>query len=345
MKLALKIDVDTWRGTREGVPQLVELLRREQAGATFLFSLGPDHTGRAVRRVLRPGFMRKVSRTSVLEHYGLRTLLYGTLLPGPDIGRRGAAQMRAVSEAGFECGIHTWDHVRWQDGLARADEAWTRREMQLAYDRFDEVFGVRARAHGAAGWQMNLHALRNTQRLGFGYSSDTRGQHPFLPVYNAELIACPQIPTTLPTLDELIGRDGITTANVADHLLALTADNPPPTGHVYTLHAELEGQKLLPVFTRLLAGWAAQGYELLSLRDYCDGLELERLPHHELVFGEVPGRSGDLALQGPEFLSPDAPTPDYRWSRDRAVIAQHARPVSAAATLSPSPAAADPAAG
>ncbi len=326
MKLALKIDVDTFRGTREGVPRLVELLRREDAGATFLFSLGPDHTGRAIRRMFRPGFMRKVSRTSVIEHYGVRTLLYGTLLPGPDIGMRCRDQLRAVRDAGFECGIHAWDHVRWQDQLALADANWTQREMQRAYDRFDEIFGVRARAHGAAGWQMNLHALRSTQRLSFGYSSDTRGSHPFLPTCNAELIACPQIPTTLPTLDELIGRDGITVDTVADHLLAITGNEPPPSGHVYTLHAELEGQKLLPVFERLLAGWKAQGYELLSLRDYCDGLELERLPHHEIVFGEVPGRSGRLALQGPEFLGPGEAPPDYRWTRDRSVITQHALP-------------------
>lgn len=79
--LALKIDVDTWRGTREGVPQLVALLQRHHVGATFLFSLGPDNTGRALKRVFRKGFLQKVSRTSVLEHYGLRTLLYGTVLP------------------------------------------------------------------------------------------------------------------------------------------------------------------------------------------------------------------------------------------------------------------------
>src|SRR6516162_9822308 len=78
--LALKVDVDTLRGTREGVPRLVTLLKKHGAGATFLFSLGPDHTGRAIKRIFRPGFLSKVSRTSVLEHYGLRTLMYGTLL-------------------------------------------------------------------------------------------------------------------------------------------------------------------------------------------------------------------------------------------------------------------------
>ena len=134
--LALKIDVDTFRGTREGVPALLEVLRRRGAGATFLFSLGPDRTGRAIRRVLRPGFLSKVSRTSVLEHYGIRTLLYGTLLPGPDIGRRCAPLLREVADRGFETGIHCWDHVRWQDFVAHRDADWTRREMTAAVERY-----------------------------------------------------------------------------------------------------------------------------------------------------------------------------------------------------------------
>lgn len=169
MKLALKIDVDTYRGTREGVPRLVEILKRHGAGATFLFSLGPDHTGRAIRRVFRPGFMKKVSRTSVLSHYGLKTLMYGTLLPGPDIGKRCGDIMRSVRDAGFETGIHCWDHIKWQDHVTRRDAAWTSREMKRACDRFQQVFGVPAKTAGAAGWQINVRALRLEQRLGFDY--------------------------------------------------------------------------------------------------------------------------------------------------------------------------------
>src|SRR5574342_841521 len=93
MNLGLKIDVDTYRGTRDGVPRLLKVLATHGARATFLFSLGPDHTGRALRRVFRPGFLRKVSRTSVVANYGIPTLLYGTLLPGPDIGRRCADEI------------------------------------------------------------------------------------------------------------------------------------------------------------------------------------------------------------------------------------------------------------
>ena len=140
MFLALKIDVDTLRGTREGVPNLVEILRKHGVAATFLFSLGPDHTGRAIKRIFRPGFVGKVRRTSVVKHYGIRTLLYGTLLPGPDIGRRAADVMLGVRDAGHETGIHCWDHIRWQDGVGEAAEKWTHDEMQRACSRYVDIF-------------------------------------------------------------------------------------------------------------------------------------------------------------------------------------------------------------
>jgi peptidoglycan/xylan/chitin deacetylase (PgdA/CDA1 family) len=301
MLLALKIDVDTLRGTRVGVPSLVALLKKHGAGATFLWSLGPDHTGRAIKRVFRPGFVRKVQRTSVVKHYGVKTLLYGTLLPGPDIGRRSADLMRSVRDDGFEVGIHTWDHIRWQDGVAAADAAWTRTEMTRACERFTEIFGIAPLTHGAAGWQMNVHALRLTQALGFEYCSDGRGTHPHLPVWNAELIRCPQLPTTLPTLDELIGRDGITEDNVAAHLLELTRE-PNAAGHVYTLHAELEGMRLAPAFDRLLSGWKAQGWKLVATREMLERLQPLALPRCVVGPGEIPGRSGSLLVQGAEFL-------------------------------------------
>jgi peptidoglycan/xylan/chitin deacetylase (PgdA/CDA1 family) len=296
-QLALKIDVDTYRGTREGVPRLVEILQRYNAQATFFFSLGPDHTGRAIKRVFRPGFLGKVSRTSVVEHYGIKTLLYGTLLPAPDIGKKCADILRMVRAAGFEVGIHCYDHIRWQDYVANKDAEWTRRELQCAVDRYTEIFGEAPHAHAAAGWQMNRHALRLMQRFGFKYSSDTRGTHPFIPTWQAEIIACPQLPTTLPTLDELMNRDGITLDNIAQHILKLTAV-PPSTGHVYTLHAELEGGKWLPIFEQLLQGWQAQGYELVSLQQCLQGLDVAALPRREVVMREVEGRVGTLAVQG-----------------------------------------------
>ncbi len=294
--LALKIDADTWRGTREGVPAIARLLEGLGLPATFLFSLGPDATGRALRRVFRPGFLGKVRRTSVARHYGIRTLLYGTLLPSPDIGRREGATMRAVASAGFDTGIHAWDHTCWQDGVIGASPAWTDQQMRLSARRYEDVFGRPAEIHGAAGWQMNDAACRIEQELGIRVASDTRGTSPFFPVNSAGQVIGPlQIPTTLPTMDELIGVDGCKEDDVPSRLLALTEQRSGL--QVFTLHAELEGQLLIGQFRAVLAGWLAQGWTFVGMSGL-PGLADEVTDRCTIVPGTVPGRSGYVSVQG-----------------------------------------------
>ncbi|HXM70679.1 MAG TPA: 4-deoxy-4-formamido-L-arabinose-phosphoundecaprenol deformylase, partial [Thermoanaerobaculia bacterium] len=201
-----------------------------------------------------------------------------------------------VRDAGFEVGVHCYDHIAWQDLLARRDADWAARQMRLAVERFGAVFGTAPRVHGAAGWQMNAAALALEEELGFAYASDTRGIGPFVPIIDGRRGRVPQLPTTLPTLDELIGLDGQTAANVHETYLQRTRRVIGPS-QVFTLHAELEGMKLLPVLERLLRGWSAQGHELVSLGTLCATLDIGALPACAVQAGTVPGRSGDLACQ------------------------------------------------
>jgi len=301
-KIALKVDVDTLRGTQEGVPNLGRLLKQYDLQATFLFSLGPDHTGWALKRVFRPGFLKKVSRTSVVEHYGLKTLLYGVLLPGPDIGRKAANAMRAIDQAGHETGIHTWDHVAWQDAVRDRDPQWTQAQMQKSWDRFVEIFGHPPVTYGAAGWQMNEAAFEQLDQWGIRYSSDGRSEPNLMP-YRLALPSGKakhvQYPTTLPTFDELIGVDGASELDAAKQILAITQSNP--NDQVFTLHAELEGQKLLPVFESLIRGWLEQGHDLVTMGELHQSWEatkqLDKIAVLPLTWAEIPNRSGELIVQ------------------------------------------------
>ena len=239
----------------------------------------------------------------MLRHYGLRTLMYGVLLPAPDIGRASAAAMRSARDAGHECGIHAWDHVLWQDNVRSRDARWTGRQMDLAHARFVEIFGAPPATHGAAGWQMNGAAFRQIDAWGMAYASDGRGAGPFVPIVDGDTLAHVQLPTTLSTLDELIGCDGLDEGNVDAALLALTAGE---RDHVFTLHAELEGQLLAPALQRLLDGWRAQGHELVSLGKYFERVRGQSLPRLSVTWGEVPGRSGELVVTAPAELPPPA---------------------------------------
>lgn len=296
MKLALKIDVCTLRGLREGVPPLVELLKRHGAGATFFFAVGPDRSGR-VGRSLPPG-----RAGGIAERRGVAPRFYGTVVPGPDLGRRGGDVMRGVRDAGFETGLLGWNVVHWRRHVVHADAAWTEAAMQQGVDEYGRIFGEPPHAHAAAGWQTNIHALRATQRLGFAYCSDGRGYGPHLPVGNAELIRCPQFPTTLPLLDECLAQPGVDVESLASHLLGQTGE-PRAADPVFALRADVEGLVLLRVLDQLFTGWRAQGYALVSLGAIHAGVEPLALPRCEVALAPIPGRRHPVLLQGDEFLA------------------------------------------
>ena len=294
--LAIKVDVDTDRGTRIGVPNLVRTLAEFGVKATFLFSLGPDNTGRAIKRIFRPGFFSKVSRTSVVGTYGIRTLLNGVLLPGPHVGRRNGGVMRQVRDAGHEAGIHCYDHIRWQDGLATMTEAEVREEFGRARREFERIFGQPARTAGAAGWQANAFSLAAEDEAGLRYASDCRGSAPFFPRAGGRTFRTLQLPTTLPTLDELLGRPEYPDDRLVDHTLSLLRTDAP---NVLTIHAELEGMRHLPLFRSLLARTREKGLRIIRLGDLAEEL-LARpgaIPVCDLVPGTVDGRSGTLSVQ------------------------------------------------
>ena len=288
-RIALKIDSDTYRGTLIGVPALIELLKKNDAQGSFFFSLGPDRSGRAKRD------------TSLGRYYALSTRCRGVLLPGTHIGKRCAEALKSANEAGFEVGIHAWDRVAWEGGVEKAEAPWVESEMHKAREHYAEIFGHAAQAHAAAGWLMNRHALRLTQRLGYAYASDSRGSHPYVPVIDAEIVACPQLPTTLPTLDEILALEpGHSPEQASDRILQLSS--AIAGDHVFTLRTELEGMKFQAAFERLIDGWKTKGYRLVALRELAAELDVQALPRHTVLFMEAPGRRGKRMTQGPQFL-------------------------------------------
>jgi peptidoglycan/xylan/chitin deacetylase (PgdA/CDA1 family) len=295
-QVVLKVDVDTYLGTLHGVPALLELFERFDVKASFLFSVGPDNTGRAIRRVFRKGFLQKVGRTSVVSHYGLRTLMNGVLKPGPHIGKRAAHIMRDVAARGHEVGIHCYDHVKWQDFVAGKDLDWTKREMDRALEAFRNAVRMDPQTIGAAGWQINRFVIALEEQMGFSYASDVRGREPFIPIMEGVGSNCIQLPTTLPTLDEIIGSDGIDSSNCWKTIMERSSETLNH-GHVYTLHAELEGMKLIPVMEKLLEQWKASGFDFVTLNQLYASLDRANLPKQDIQWGEIEGRSGLLALQ------------------------------------------------
>ncbi len=295
-KLLIKIDVDTDRGTRIGIPNLLNLFNSLNIAATFLFSLGPDRTGRAIKRIFRPGFLKKVGRSSIISIYGVRTLLNGTLLASPHIGRRNQAIMQAAHMAGHEVGIHCYDHIRWQDGLASMSKEEVFAEFQHARDEFERIFGFPAKTAGAAGWQANVLSFEAYDAAQLLYGSDVRSSFPFFPRIGDKVFSTLQIPTTLPTFDELIGRPEYPLAHLGDfYLQQLKGDQP----NILTAHAEIEGMKYLSWFKEFLSRAQAEKIHFMKLEDLANTYLANKaaIPICEVTQKTIDGRSGTLAMQ------------------------------------------------
>ena len=295
MILGLRIDVCTYEGLRTGVPNLLPVLARFGARASFFAALGPDRSGRAAFRMLQSGFLAKMCRTQAARTYGWRTILSGTLLPArhpTDL----ADVLRAIPAAGHELAVHGYDHRRWQDRLPRMREAEVRAQMTRAIQVYDHVMGCRPQGFGAPGWQCGPTSLRLLDEFGLAYASDTRGRHPFYPSLGGARLHTLQLPTTFPTLDEVVGLEG---ADEEGFLALIGRGLERDPWPVLTLHAEMEGRRFLWVAEKLLTHCAARGLHCLPLAELAKvvrGAGEDRIPTTEVVDRPVRGRAGCVAV-------------------------------------------------
>ncbi len=302
MEVALKIDVDTHQGLEHGVPRLAAMLEREGIAASFYIAMGPDNSGRAILRVFRNrGFLSKMFRTRAVSMYGARTILSGTVLPSRPIALSFPGILRDLSARGFEVGVHGYDHVRWQDHLDEIGQRGVRGELEDAFEVYRAIFGEAPRSFAAPGWRSNDAALVALDGMALDYRSDTRGSSPYRCVVNGKVLATPEIPTTMPTLDEVMGRRDLSDATALKNFyLGLCKTDAL---NVHTIHAETEGVGQLESFTALVRGLKERGAKFVQLREVASRLDRAELPACEVVRSTLPGRAGWISAQGPARIA------------------------------------------
>ena len=292
MRIGLRVDVDTFSGTKYGVPGLCELLADHSIKASFFYSVGPDNMGRHLWRLVRPTFLLKVLRTKAANLYGWDILLKGTFWPGPVIGAKLGGVIRAASDGGHETGLHAWDHQAWQARIESMDANHIRNHLRRGADTLESIIGRQPTCSAAPAWKCNDAVLTVKEEFPFAYNSDCRGQSIFRPAVGGKELKQPQVPSTLPTYDEVVGRNGVDAGNYNDYMLSLLQ---PDKLNVLTIHAEAEGRSCRGMFDSFIKRAKAMGAEFTTLGSLvADAPQIGSSP---IVQREFPGREGWLACQ------------------------------------------------
>lgn len=293
MVVGLRIDVDTLRGTCIGVPNLVGLLARYDIRASFFFTVGPDNMGRHLWRLVRPAFLSKMLRTRAGRLYGWDIVLRGTLWQGPVIGKRCPHAIRLADQAGHEIGLHAWDHYRWQTCLERLDRHAIAADIDKGCALLSDILGRRPDCFAAPAWRVTTQALRALEKFHFRFHSDCRGHSLFRPAVGNRMFNQIQVPSTLPTFDELIGCRCTKEAYNNDLLEMIQPDR----FNVLTIHAEVEGGCFLPLFKDFLEKSRTRNILFQPLGDF---LQASCKPATAGISkAVVPGRPDWLSCQEP----------------------------------------------
>jgi len=248
--------------------------------------------GRHIWRLFRPEFLRKMWRTKASKLYGWDILLKGTLWRGPLIAKQLGHVLKATASEGHELGLHAWDHYRWQTHIEGMTGEVIYQDLIRGFEVIRESTGISPLCSAAPSWRITEQALLEKAKLPFGYNSDCRGTCIFYPVVNGKALFQPQIPTTLPTYDELFGRAGVTQEQYNQHLISFMK---PESLNVLTIHAEVEGMSCLGLFREFLQQLRIRGGNLVPLGQLLP--PADQIPGAVIGRHKVEGREGWLSVQ------------------------------------------------
>jgi peptidoglycan/xylan/chitin deacetylase (PgdA/CDA1 family) len=296
--IGLNVHVDTFEGMRHGVVRLLELFEKYGISTTFFVPMGKDHTGWTVLRAFKhPGLVLKAKRGNAVGAYGVKTLMRGILLPGPEIARKNTGILHAILNQGHELGIHGLDHVYWHDHIRNLNYDRTQKILDTAFSTYTELMGTKPRSFAAPGWMINAHAFDIFCQSGLAYSTDTRGTEPFYPHMGGRSYPILQIPLTLPTLDEMVGLVSTDQSSLAHYF----ADQLTCGLNVFAVHTEFEGNKWVQFLETFIELSLDRGYRFLRLADIADNVKNNSpdLPVCQCLYSSIQGRAADVTVQGP----------------------------------------------
>lgn len=174
--------------------------------------------------------------------------------------------------------------------LAQIDRQTLVDDIARGLRTLEEIIGQPVTCSAAAGWRADQQVIEAKEAFHLRYNSDCRGAMPFHPLLESGNPGTAQIPVTLPTWDEVIGRD-VKAEDFNGWLLnRILRDKGTP---VYTIHAEVEGCAYQHNFVDLLKRAAQEGVTFCPLSELLSGT----LPLGQVVRGNIAGREGWLGCQ------------------------------------------------
>ena len=167
---ALRIDIESDKGIKFGLPKILCLLKKYNLKASFYLTMGGESN---LFELLK--YRKKLKGERKIKVFSFLEKLRMIFFPG-DFVKNNHVILKRILDEGHELGIHGWKHRAWTRGLEKID---IKMELIKAINKYQKIFGRKPVSFSAPGFNTNREVIRFLERQGLKVISDLPGEKPF----------------------------------------------------------------------------------------------------------------------------------------------------------------------
>ena len=169
MVFSLRIDLESDKGIREGVPKILALLKEFDVKASFYVTMGGESN---ILELLK--YRKKLPGKRKVSVFSRGEILRMILFPKDFVTENKKILQRILAE-GHELGIHGWKHREWTRGLEQLN---VRKAIRKAIKKYIKLFGKKPQSFCAPAFRMNQEVVNTLSSGGIEVISDFEGDSP-----------------------------------------------------------------------------------------------------------------------------------------------------------------------
>jgi peptidoglycan/xylan/chitin deacetylase (PgdA/CDA1 family) len=165
----IRIDLESDKGICEGVPKILDLMRKYSVKGSFYLTMGGESN---LIEILKYNQNMKSSSERKIKLWSLRDKIRIALFP-KDFVKSNLKILKRIIDEGHELGIHGWKHRAWTRGFDKINHE---QHIKKAIKRYKKLFGCFPDSFSAPGFNTNNKILEILEKNKIKYISDFSGE-------------------------------------------------------------------------------------------------------------------------------------------------------------------------
>jgi len=251
----IRIDLESQKGIRKGVPRILEVLERNGVKGSFYLTMGGESN---IFEILKNRNKLSSSGERKIKVWTLREKIRMVFFP-KDFVRANEKILKRILEGGHELGLHGWKHREWTRNLGSLD---VEKAISNSIKKYVNLFGKRPTSWSSPGFNTREKVLLLLEKNHFRFVSDFQEEQSFGNLKNLPLTILGK--NKMPFIEYWVG-EGKTDAEILrkfkDQLKVKTLAS-------FYIHGLFEGRFKTELLGRMIKLLKKEGFTNKRVIDY-----------------------------------------------------------------------------